>query len=67
MNIITFNELEKLHIMTVNEAAEMTGLSIVTINVHAKKRNEPKLGNGMHIVTKEFYKFLKTLKPKKRK
>jgi hypothetical protein len=67
MNIITSAELSDIHIMTVNEAAELTGLAIVTINVHAKKRDEPKLGNGMHIITKEFYDYLKTLKPKKRK
>lgn len=66
-NIITLEELSKIHIMTTEEAAQETGLSVHTINVHAKRRNEPMLGNGMHIVTKEFFDFLKTLKPKKRR
>lgn len=66
-NILTIKQLKSIHIMTVKEAAEMTGLAICTINVHAKKRGEPMLDGGMHIVTQEFFDFLKTLKPKERK
>lgn len=53
--------------MTVKEAAEITGLSIVTINVHAKRRREPMFGNCAYIVTDQFMKYLLTLKPKNRK
>ena len=52
---------------TVKEAAKITGLSIVTINVHAKKRNEPMFGKCAYIVTDEFLDYLFTLKPKDRK
>jgi hypothetical protein len=53
--------------ISVKKASEITGLSICTICVHAKRKNIPMFGSAAYLVSERFLEYLKTLKPKKRK